>query len=145
MFHNLEKLKERIKIHEGFCDTVYKDTLGKRTIGYGHLCTDNEEWINGKPYDIQYLNDVFEVDFNEAVRQTEQLIGNLVLQKEANEIIIEMVFQLGMSGVSKFKKMWAALKDQNYNEAANQMLDSKWAKQTPNRAQDLAEIMRGLA
>jgi lysozyme len=145
MFHNLEKLKERIKIHEGFCDTVYKDTLGKRTIGYGHLCTDNEEWIDGKPYDIQYLNDVFEGDFNEAVRQTEQLIGNLVLQKEANEIIIEMVFQLGMSGVSKFKKMWAALKDQNYNEAANQMLDSKWAKQTPNRAQDLAEIMRGLA
>lgn len=145
MFHNLEQLKERIKIHEGFCDTVYKDTLGKRTIGYGHLCTDNEEWEDGKAYTIEYLNDVFEGDFNEAIRQTEQLIGNLVLHKEANEIIIEMVFQLGMSGVSKFKKMWAALKDQNYTEAANQMLDSKWAKQTPNRAQDLAEIMRGLA
>jgi len=145
MFHNLEQLKERIKIHEGFCDTVYKDTLGKRTIGYGHLCTDNEEWEDGKTYTIEYLNDIFEGDFNEAVRQTEQLIGNLVLHKEANEIIIEMVFQLGMSGVSKFKKMWAALKDQNYTEAANQMLDSKWAKQTPNRAQDLAEIMRGLA
>lgn len=145
MFHNLEQLKERIKIHEGFCDTVYKDTLGKRTIGYGHLCTDNEKWEDGKAYTIEYLNDVFEGDFNEAIRQTEQLIGNLVLHKEANEIIIEMVFQLGMSGVSKFKKMWAALKDQNYTEAANQMLDSKWAKQTPNRAQDLAEIMRGLA
>jgi lysozyme len=145
MFHNLEQLKERIKIHEGFCDTVYKDTLGKRTIGYGHLCTDNEEWEDGKAYTIEYLNDVFEGDFNEAVRQTEQLIGNLVLHKEANEIIIEMVFQLGMSGVSKFKKMWAALKDQNYTEAANQMLDSKWAKQTPNRAKDLSEIMQGLA
>lgn len=145
MFHNLEQLKERIKIHEGFCDTVYKDTLGKRTIGYGHLCTDNEEWKDGKAYTIEYLNDVFEGDFNEAVRQTEQLIGNLVLHKEANEIIIEMVFQLGMSGVSKFKKMWAALKDQNYTEAANQMLDSKWAKQTPNRAKDLSEIMRSLA
>lgn len=145
MFHNLEQLKERIKIHEGFCDTVYKDTLGKRTIGYGHLCTDNEEWKDGKAYTIEYLNDVFEGDFNEAVRQTEQLIGNLVLHKEANEIIIEMVFQLGMSGVSKFKKMWAALKNQNYDEAANQMLDSKWAKQTPNRAKDLSEIMRGLA
>ncbi|BAQ86388.1 Phage-related lysozyme (muraminidase) (COG3772) [uncultured Mediterranean phage uvMED] len=145
MFHNLEQLKERIKIHEGFCDTVYKDTLGKRTIGYGHLCTDNEEWKDGKAYTIEYLNDVFEGDFNESVRQTEQLIGNLVLHKEANEIIIEMVFQLGMSGVSKFKKMWAALKDQNYTEAANQMLDSKWAKQTPNRAKDLSEIMRSLA
>ena len=145
MFHNLEQLKERIKIHEGFCDTVYKDTLGKRTIGYGHLCTDNEEWEDGKTYTIEYLNDVFEGDFNEAVRQTEQLIGNLVLHKEANEIIIEMVFQLGMGGVSKFKKMWAALENQDYAEASAQMLDSKWAKQTKNRAEHLAEIMRGLA
>ena len=54
MFHNLEQLKERIKIHEGFCDTVYKDTLGKRTIGYGHLCTDNEEWKDGKAYTIDW-------------------------------------------------------------------------------------------
>lgn len=145
MFDNLEQLKERIKTHEGFCDTVYKDTLGKRTIGYGHLCTDDEEWIDGKTYDIQYLNDVFEGDFNEAVNQAEKLIGNTIIKNKAAEIIVEMIFQLGMGGVSKFKKMWAALENQNYVEASDQMLDSKWAKQTKNRAEHLAEIMRGLA
>jgi lysozyme len=145
MFDNLEELKERIKTHEGFCDTVYKDTLGKRTIGYGHLCTNDEEWIDGKVYDMQYLNDVFEGDFNEAVNQAEKLIGNTIIKNKAAEIIVEMVFQLGMSGVSKFKKMWTALENQDYAKASAQMLDSKWAKQTKNRAEHLAEIMQSLA
>ena len=145
MFDNLEELKERIKTHEGFCDTVYKDTLGKRTIGYGHLCTNDEEWIDGKVYDMQYLNDVFEGDFNEAVNQAEKLIGNTIIKNKAAEIIIEMVFQLGMGGVSEFKKMWTALENQDYAEASAQMLDSKWAKQTKNRAEHLAEIMQSLA
>lgn len=145
MFYNLEELKDRIKTHEGYCDTVYKDTLGKRTIGYGHLCTDDEEWEDGKAYDMKYLEDVFEGDFNEAVNQAEKLIGNTIIKNKAAEIIVEMVFQLGMGGVSKFKKMWSALENQDYEEAANQMLDSKWATQTKNRAETLAEIMRSLA
>ena len=145
MFYNLDEVKERIKTHEGFVNYVYKDTLGKRTVGYGHLCTDNENWEDGKCYDNAYLNDVFEIDFMEATKQTEKLIGNLVLEKEANEIILEMVFQLGKTGVSKFKKMWEALSGQDYNKAADEMLDSKWAKQTKNRAESLASIMRSLA
>ena len=145
MFYNLDEVKERIKTHEGFINYVYKDTLGKRTVGYGHLCTDDENWEDGKCYDNSYLNDVFEIDFMEATKQTEKLIGNLVLEKEANEIILEMVFQLGKTGVSKFKKMWEALSGQDYKKAADEMLDSKWAKQTKNRAESLAEIMRSLA
>lgn len=145
MFYNLDEVKDRIKTHEGFVNYVYKDTLGKRTVGYGHLCTDDEKWEDGKCYAHDYLNDVFEIDFMEATKQAEELIGNLVLEKEANEIILEMVFQLGKTGVSKFKKMWEALSGQNYNKAADEMLDSKWAKQTPDRAKHLAEIMRSLA
>ena len=144
MFYNLDEVKERIKTHEGFVNYVYKDTLGKRTVGYGHLCADNENWEDGKCYDNAYLNDVFEIDFMEATKQAEELIGNLVLENKANEIILEMVFQLGKTGVSKFKKMWEALSGQDYNKAADEMLDSKWAKQTKNRAEFLAEIMRSL-
>ena len=81
----------------------------------------------------------------EATKQAEELIGNLVLENKANEIILEMVFQLGKTGVSKFKKMWEALSGQDYNKAADEMLDSKWAKQTKNRAESLAKIMRSLA
>ena len=145
MFYDLDKVKERIKTHEGFVNYVYKDTLGKRTVGYGHLCTDDENWEDGKCYDNSYLNDVFEIDFMEATKQAEELIGNLVLDNKANEIILEMVFQLGKTGVSKFKKMWEALSGQDYNKAADEMLDSKWAKQTKNRAESLAKIMRSLA
>ena len=145
MFYDLDKVKERIKTQEGFVNYVYKDTLGKRTVGYGHLCTDDENWEDGKCYDNSYLNDVFEIDFMEATKQAEELIGNLVLENKANEIILEMVFQLGKTGVSKFKKMWEALSGQDYNKAADEMLDSKWAKQTKNRAESLAKIMRSLA
>ena len=55
-----------------------------------------------------------------------------------------MVFQLGKTGVSKFKKMLKALKKKDYKEAANQMLDSKWHTQTPERAEGLASLMRTL-
>ena len=66
------------------------------------------------------------------------------LKPEAKEVIIEMVFQLGKTGVSKFKKMWTAFGNNDYNEAANQMLDSKWAKQTPSRAKDLSDVIKNL-
>ena len=81
----------------------------------------------------------------EATKQAEKLIGSLVLKKEANEIILEMVFQLGKTGVSKFKKMWSALKNNDYKKASEEMLDSKWAKQTPERAESLADLMKSLA
>jgi lysozyme len=57
-------------------------------------------------------------------------------------VLIEMVFQLGVGGVSKFKKMWSGLQEQDYNEASIQMLDSRWAKQTPSRANSLAQVMK---
>ena len=58
------------------------------------------------------------------------------------EVIIEMVFQLGIGGVGKFKKLWSALDREDYGEASFQMLDSLWAKQTPARAGKLAGKMR---
>ena len=60
------------------------------------------------------------------------------------EIIIEMVYQMGETGVSKFKKMFKALKQEpkNYKEAADQMMDSRWAKQTYSRARNLSTEMR---
>ena len=61
---------------------------------------------------------------------------------EAKEVIINMVYQIGEGGVSKFKNMWKALDSEDYGEASFQMLDSKWAKQTPARAGKLAGKMR---
>jgi lysozyme len=62
----------------------------------------------------------------------------------AKEIIVEMIFQLGKTGVSKFKNMWKALSELNYVGASFEMLDSRWAKQTPNRANGMANLMKGI-
>jgi lysozyme len=55
-----------------------------------------------------------------------------------------MCYQLGLSGFSKFKKTIYYLETQQYDEAADEMLDSLWAKQTPNRAKELSNIIRSL-
>jgi lysozyme len=64
------------------------------------------------------------------------------IDEQAEEILIEMVFQLGKNGVSKFKNMWKALAELNYVGASYEMLDSRWAKQTPNRAKAMAKTMK---
>ena len=64
------------------------------------------------------------------------------IDEQAEEILIEMVFQLGKNGVSKFKNMWKALAEKNYIGASYEMLDSRWSKQTPNRAKAMAKTMK---
>ncbi len=140
---NHDKLLESVKKHEGFRDTVYLDTLNKRTVGYGHLCVE-DHWEDGKKYDQEYLEEILEKDLQSAIDQADDMCSNLTISDDAKIIIIEMIFQLGGTGVSKFRKMWAALQEDppNYFEAHVQMLDSRWAKQTPNRASEMAEQMQ---
>ena len=140
---NYDKLIESVKRHEGFRDTVYRDTLNKRTVGYGHLCVE-DHWEDGKKYDKVYLEKILEDDLHSAIDQTHEKCKDLKISDDAKSIICEMIFQLGGNGVSKFRNMWKALKEDppNYFEAHVQMLDSRWAKQTPNRAHDMAEQMQ---
>ena len=88
---------------------------------------------------------ILEEDLQEAIEGASTLMLQhdcSDIDEKAHEIIIEMVFQLGMTGVSKFKNMWKALSEHNYTGASYEMLDSKWAKQTPNRAKSMAELMK---
>ena len=137
-----EELKTQIKEHEGFVPRVYKDSLGKRTIGYGHLCVEPEQWDDDKEYTKEELELVFDKDFDEALKNAESLIGDRPVNFIAKQVIIEMVFQLGIGGVSKFKKMWSALDKEDYGEASFQMTQSRWHDQTPKRCQSLAAKMR---
>ena len=138
-----EQLKARIKEHEGFIPKIYKDSLGKKTIGYGHLITEQDIYEENKEYSKEDLEACFEKDFNSAVQSAETLINDIDLHSTAKEIIIEMCFQLGGHGVSKFKNMWAYLGDGDYVRASEEMLDSIWYQQTPKRAMSLSEIMKG--
>ena len=84
-------------------------------------------------------------DLQEAIRGAKELMEEhdcADIDERAEEIIIEMVFQLGRTGVKKFRNMWKALAEHNYIGASFEMLDSKWAKQTPNRAKDMADQMK---
>ena len=126
----MDELKARIKQHEGFVNKIYKDSLGKATIGYGHLVLEGEQWEDGKEYSEEELSDVFENDFKNASDLAMNLIGDIALKQTAKEIIIEMCFQLGYR-VSKFKRMWEALRNGDYYKASEEMLDSNWHKQTP--------------
>ena len=140
-----QAVKDRIKKHEGFRNTVYSDSLGKATIGYGHLLTEDDDFEEGIQYDKSLLEVLFDKDFNRAAYNAEQLLEGIDICDTAREIIVEMVFQLGIGGVSKFKKMFEALRKKDYNEAAEQMLDSQWRVQTPKRCEELSSLMRSCA
>ena len=139
---NYDKLLESVKKHEGYKNHVYLDTLGKRTVGVGHLCVE-DFWEDDKEYEEDFLMDLLKKDLQQAIRQANLKCEGLKISDDAKIIIIEMIFQLGGTGVSKFRKMWQALQQDppDYAEASVQMLDSRWAKQTPNRAKEMARLM----
>jgi lysozyme len=138
----IDQIKERIKLHEGFRDTIYKDSLGKMTIGWGHLVTPQDKLIENVQYSKEFLNNLFEKDFQRAYDEAEDLLKGINIVDEVAGVIIEMVFQLGKQGVSKFKKMFEALAKQDYESASNEMLSSAWAKQTPERCQELSSLVK---
>ena len=102
-----------------------------------------DRYEHGVEYSKEEGELVFERDFQRTVDAAERLIGDRSISNTAKEVIINMVYQIGEGGVSKFKNMWKALDNQLYGEASFQMMDSLWARQTPNRAKKLAEKMRG--
>ena len=137
-----DDVKSRIKKHEGFVAKVYLDSLGKQTIGYGHLLTEEDDFVEGVIYDKDILEALFDKDFDKAKQGMEELVGTLDIAMAAKGIIIEMVFQLGKTGVSKFKNMFAALNEYDYTRAAEEMLNSAWYRQTPSRCEELSNLMR---
>ena len=141
---DMDRLLESVKKHEGYRNKVYLDTLNKRTVGVGHLCVE-DFWEDDKEYEEKFLMEILEKDLQQAIRGARSLMedhGCTDIDEQAEEILIEMVFQLGMTGVSKFKNMWKAISELNYVGASYEMLDSRWSKQTPNRAKSMAKIMK---
>ena len=142
---DMNRLLKSVKQHEGYKDHVYLDTRNKRTVGVGHLCVE-DHWKEGVAYPEEMLMKVLKDDLKNAIQGAERLCSDCPdLKDQAKEIIVEMVFQLGKTGVSKFRNMWTALKVPDYPTAAKEMLDSRWAKQTPGRAKEMSDHMKDLA
>ena len=138
----MEEIKQRIKEHEGYRDTVYSDSLGFATIGYGHLVLPTDNFVEGVTYDKETLEEVFDNDFKIAVDSARELLRDIEHNYIIFGVLVEMCFQLGKPKVSKFNKMFIALKEKNLDKASDEMINSRWHKQTPKRCESLANIMK---
>ena len=145
---DLEKLRKQLEIDEGVKYEIYLDHLGYPTFGIGHLVI---------PSDIEYREDVgtrvseervrecFDKDVQSVLRDCSLLYKDFdELPEEAQQIIANMMFNMGYTRLSKFKGMKRGVDTRDWNKAADEMVDSRWYKQVTNRANRLVERMRNI-
>jgi lysozyme len=136
-YHNLKK---RIKLNEGFSSKPYRDQLGYLTIGYGHLILSNEKILLKKQIHKKELEEIFEKDFKKALSNFNNTLKFFTSNKKEAELLIEMIFQLGIKGCLKFKNLIKNIRKGNKHLVCLDMMDSLWYKQTPYRVKSLIKI-----
>jgi lysozyme len=146
---NLDKLREELAEDEGCKYEIYLDHIGLETFGIGHLVTiDDPEFGKpvGSPVTQERVQSVFRRDIAITMEDCNRMYDNFDdLPEEAQLVLANMMFNLGYSRMSKFKKLRAAVEMRDWNECAAQMEDSKWYTQVPNRARRLISRMQDLA
>ena len=128
-------IEEQLVLHEGLKLNPYRCPAGKLTIGVGRNLED--KGISMAEALFLLRNDVEEVR-----TQLERYPWYTQLDPVRQKVLIDMAFNLGIGGLMQFRKMLAALEAGDYGKTADEMLDSKWARQVGKRAQRLAEMMR---
>ena len=134
----IQDIIEQLKIHEGYKSKVYKCTAGVDTIGVGFAIKDLELSEEVCDLILQEKLEALEERFED---KFDWFKDSLV---EVRNVMLNMAYQLGFRGFCKFKKTIAYLEEAEWELASKEMLDSKWAKQTPNRARELSEIIKSL-
>ena len=138
-----EAVFEQLKIDEGVVNEIYLDHLGYPTFGVGHLILESDEEHGrevGTPVTEERVRSCFERDLDIAIGECELLYEDGVfgnLPDEVQQILVNMMFNMGRTRLSKFKKMHAAILESNWKEAAKEGRDSRWYRQVTNRAERL--------
>ena len=136
MKYSRKQFIEKLIEHEGCVLTVYQDSLGIDTIGYGFAIKD------------LFLNkDICDTILERKLKDLKDKIDSKFdwykyMPQEIKDIVVEMCYQLGVYGFSCFKKTIAYLQDKQWEEASVEMLDSRWAEQTPHRARELSNRVK---
>ena len=134
----MNRLRDMIKRHEGVETHCYKDHLGLETIGVGRCIAEGSLGLSDD--EIDYLLD------NDIVRCIKELTRSLpwfsLLDEVRKEALIDLCFNLGLTRLLGFKKALAAIEVSDWDTAKVELLDSRWATQVGNRAQEIAEMMR---
>jgi len=140
---NINKLQEEIMFSEGVKYEIYRCSEGYPTAGIGHLIT---EWDNdyfdkpiGTKVSKEQVAKWFEADLGVAIGDMEKFTEGMNVDENVKECVTEMVFQLGLPRLNKFKKFKQALLDNDIETAQAEMKDSLWYRQTTNRAERLIE------
>ena len=132
----MNKLIEQLKRHEGIELKPYQDTVGKWTIGVGRNLDDIG--ISEQEAEMLLLNDIKEAE--------KQLIATMPWTQELDEVrfsaLLNFVFNVGIGTASKFVNAMVLLKAKSYDMAADEMLNSRWAKQVGNRALEVTDQIR---
>lgn len=140
---NREAVFEQLKIDEGVKYEIYNDHLGYPTFGVGHLITERDD-ENGLPIgtaiEEERVFQAFELDLDIAISECKHLYGDQkweTFPDEVQQILCNMMFNMGRTRLSKFKNFTAALMEGDWKRAAVEGRDSRWHKQVTNRAERL--------
>ena len=145
-----DEIVQRLVFHEGCRLQPYRCTEGYLTIGVGRNLETNPLTKEEKKVCGDYMHGItknaafylLRNDINRVVEECAKAFPFWAnLDNERQYALLDMVFQLGVAGVKKFKKMLAAMGVGDFKEAAVQCLDSRYAQQTPSRAKRIAKTI----
>ena len=146
---DLNLLREQLEIDEGRVDALYNDHLGYATFGIGHLVLESDPEYGqeiGTPVSADRVIEAFEQDCENVLRDCNILYEDFDdLPSEAQQVIANMMFNMGRPRLSKFRGMKRGVDSRSWNDAADEMVDSAWYRQVTNRADRLVERIRALA
>ena len=138
---DIEQLKETLKVDEGVIYEIYNDHLGYPTFGIGHLVLEGEPEhgkMVGTPVSEDRVDECFEKDVANVIGDCKKLHEEWdSYPQEVKQIVANMMFNMGLTRLSKFKRHNAALQNGDWKEAAVEGRDSRWYKQVTNRAERL--------
>ena len=145
---NIEQLKETLKVDEGVVYEIYKDHLGYPTFGIGHLVLETDPeygWEVGDKVSEERVDESFEKDVQTVIEDCKKLHdGWDGYPEEVKQIVANMMFNMGLTRLSKFKNHNAALQSGDWKEAAKEGRDSRWYKQVTNRAERLMKRLENI-
>jgi lysozyme len=146
---NRQAVYDQLKIDEGVVYEIYEDHLGYPTFGVGHLVLESDPEHGqpiGTPVSEERVRECFEKDLDTAISECEILYGEawIGFPGEVQEVLVNMLFNLGRPRLSKFKNFNAKLMEGKWAEAAPEGLDSLWARQVGNRANRLMERLESV-
>jgi len=145
---NIEQLRLELELDEGCKYVTYKCSEDRLTFGIGHLVLpDDPEYDQpvGTTVSSDRVTECFDKDVGTVIAESKKLYPQFdSLPEDVKLIICNMLFNLGLPTLSKFKDMKAAIDAEQWSAAADAMLDSKWARQLPNRSGRLITRMRSV-